>query len=101
MHYYAPSSKKFEGHIASGLFTHPSIRPFIMLFDASHNLRNVHTSVLKFLIWTYEKIADMEFFFSTKLCLFPELWPFEKIWRKSCQQYISKTVEARVLKLHE
>ena len=29
-----PTSKKLEGHIASGLFVRPSVRPFITLFDA-------------------------------------------------------------------
>ena len=29
-----PTSKKLEGHIASGLFVRLSIRPFITLFDA-------------------------------------------------------------------
>ena len=29
-----PTSKKLEGHIASGLFVRPSVRPFVMLFDA-------------------------------------------------------------------
>ena len=35
------------------------------------------------------------------LCPFPELWPFEGIWMKSCQQNISKTIEARALKFEE
>ena len=35
------------------------------------------------------------------LCSFPELWPFEKIWMNSCQQNISKAIEARDLKLCE
>ena len=39
----SPTSKKLEGHIASGLFIHPSVcpssvlpsvRPFVTLFDA-------------------------------------------------------------------
>ena len=29
-----PTSKKLEGHIASGLFVCPSVRPFVTLFDA-------------------------------------------------------------------
>ena len=29
-----PTSKKLEGHIASGLFVRPSVRPFVTLFDA-------------------------------------------------------------------
>ena len=41
------------------------------------------------------------FFFSTGLCPFPELWPFEKIWMQTCQQNISKTIKARALKLDE
>ena len=38
------------------------------------------------------------FFFLSGLCPFPELWPFEKIWMTSCQQNISKAIEARALK---
>ena len=44
-----------------------------------------------------EKIADT-YFFPSGLCSFPELWPFEKILMKSCQQNISKTIVARALK---
>ena len=29
-----PTSKKLEGHIASGLFVRPSVRQFVTLFDA-------------------------------------------------------------------
>ena len=62
----------------------------------------MHATVLKFLIWiSHEKIADTYFFFSAGLCPFPELLPFEKIWMQSFQQNISKTVEARALKLDE
>ena len=62
-----PTSKKFEGHIASGLFVRPSVlpsaRPFVTLFDTWHNFRTVNATVLKFLIWIpHEKIADMCFF---------------------------------------
>ena len=35
------------------------------------------------------------------LCPFPELWPFEEIWMESCQQDISKSIEARALKFKE
>ena len=46
-----------------------------------------------------KKIADrFFFFFLSGLCPFPELWPFEKIWMNSCQQNISKAIEARALK---
>ena len=29
----------------------------------------------------------------------PELWPFENIWMQSCQQNISKTIEASAVRL--
>ena len=59
-----PTSKKFEGHIASGVFVRPSFR---------------HATVLKFLIWIpHEKIADTCFIILTGLCPFPEWWPVEK-----------------------
>ena len=45
-----------------------------------------------------EKIAVIYFFPPSGLCYFPELWPFEKIWMKSCQQNISKLIEATALK---
>ena len=53
-----PTSKKFEGHIASGLFVRPSVRPFVTLFDAWHNLRTVTATVLKFLGFLMKKKAD-------------------------------------------
>ena len=62
----------------------------------------MNATVLKFLIWIpHEKIAETCFFFLTGLCPFSELWPFEKIWIQSCQQNISKPIEARALKLDE
>ena len=42
-----PTSKKLEAHIASWAL----VRPFVTLFDAQYNFRNVHATVLKFLIW--------------------------------------------------
>ena len=91
-----PTSKKLDGHIASGLFVRPSFRPSVR---SSRFL--MHSITLELLIWIpHEKIADM-FFFLTGLCPFSELWPFEKIWMQSCQQNISKTIEARALKLDE
>ena len=58
-----PTSKKLEGHIASGLFVRPSVRPFVTLFDALHNFKTVNATVLKFHIWIpHEKIADTYFF---------------------------------------
>ena len=86
-----PTSKKLEGHIASGTFVHACMRSITfeprLLGD------------LKFHIWIlHEKIAYMYFFSPSGLCPFPELWPFEKICMKSCQQNISKAIEARVLK---
>ena len=66
-----PTSKKLVGHIASGAF--------VTLFDAYHNFRNVHATILKFLIWIpHEKIAERIFFFSAGLCPYPELLSFEK-----------------------
>ena len=54
-----PTSKKLEGHIASGLF----VRPFVTRFDAYYNFRTVNATVLKFLILIpHEKIADTYFF---------------------------------------
>ena len=38
-------------------------------------------------------------FFLSELSPFLELCPFEKIWTKSCQQDISKSIWARGLKL--
>ena len=104
------TSKKLEGHIASGVFVRPSVRSFLTLFDAYHNFRTVHATVLKFLIWIpHKKIADTCFFFLfffcfffvflTGLCRFSELQPFEKIWMQTCQKNISKSIEARSLKL--
>ena len=53
---------------------------------------------VKFHIWiSHEKRADTYFFILSRLCPFPELWPFEKIWMKSCQQNILKTIKARAL----
>ena len=93
-----PTSKKLEGNIASGLF----VRPSVTLFDALHNFRTVNANVLKFLIWIpHEKKLLRIFFFLTGLCSFSELWPFEKIRMQSCQQNISKSIEARALKLDE
>ena len=61
----------------------------------------MHARVLKFHVWIpLEKIADT-FFFPSGLCPFPELWPVEEIWMESCQQNISKTIEARALKFKE
>ena len=46
-------------------------------------------------------LADTCFFFFfffllllLRLLSFPELWPLENIWMKSCQHNISKTIEA-------
>ena len=43
----------------------------------------------------------MYFFFFLGLSPFPELWPFEKIWMKSFEQNISKSIDARALKFEE
>ena len=97
-----PTSKKLEGHIASGASIHPSIH--LSCFSMHSITRILHVTVLKFLIWIPQEkqlIHIFFFFFSTGLCPFPELWPFEKIWMQSCQQNISKTIEAKTLKLDE
>ena len=39
------------------------------------------------------------FFYLSELSPFLELYPFEKIWTKSCQQDILKSIWARGLKL--
>ena len=68
--------------------------------DACHILWTVHARVLKFHIWiSHGKIADLYFFFLSELSPFLELYLFEKIWMKFCQQDISKSIWARGLKL--
>ena len=48
--------------------------------------------VLKFYIWiAHGKIAD-SYSFLSELSPFLELWPFEKIRMKSCQQDNSKSI---------
>ena len=57
----------------------------------------MYAGVLKFCIWIpHEKIDDT--YFLLGLCPFPELWPFEKIWKESCQNIIAKIGEAKALK---
>ena len=46
------------------------------------------------------KKADT-YFSPSGLCPFPELWPFEEIKMESCEQNISKTIEARALEFKE
>ena len=61
----------------------------------------MHARVLKFHVWiSHEKIADA-YFLPSGLCSFSELWPFEEIWIESCQQSISKTIEARAMEFKE
>ena len=58
-------SKELKGGGGGGilLLGRSSFHPFVMLFDALHNVRTVHTTVLKFFIWIpHEKIADRYFF---------------------------------------
>ena len=58
--------------------------------------------MLLFLVWIpHEKIADTYFFSQQDCTPFLSYAVFEKIWMKSCQQNISKAVEARALKLDE
>ena len=60
----------------------------------------MHARLLKFHVWIpHEKIADTYIF--PVICPFPELWPFEEIWMKSCQQNISKIIEARAVLFKE
>ena len=63
-------------HIASGAFVRSSFRSSRFLM---HSITGtVHANVLKLLILIpHEKIAG-RYFFSTGVCPFPELWPFEK-----------------------
>ena len=57
-----PTSQKL-GEAYCFWVVHPSVRPFVTLFDAQHNFRTVNATVLKFLIWIpHEKIADTYFF---------------------------------------
>ena len=59
----------------------------------------MHARVLKFPIWIpHEKIADMYFFSYQDYAPFPSYGPLKKIWMNSCQQNISKAIEARALK---
>ena len=62
----------------------------------------MHARVLKFHICIpHEKIAETYFLSYQDSAFFSEFWPFEKIWLKSCQQNISKTIEARALKFEK
>ena len=54
-----PTSKNFE---VGGAYCFWGVRRFVTLVDAQHNSRNVHGTVLKFLIWIpHETIADRFF----------------------------------------
>ena len=97
-----PSSKKLEGHITSG-----GVRPSVRL--SRYFMHSITWEPCMLLFWNFlydsswkkKKIikADTYFFFlPTGLCPFPELWLFEKIWIQSCQQNISKTIQARAMK---
>ena len=56
----APTWRKLEGILLLG---HLSVLPFVTLFDAQHNFRHMHATILKFLIRIpHEKIADTYFF---------------------------------------
>ena len=57
----------------------------------------MQAKVLKFHIWIpHEKVTDIFFFAYQDYAPFG-LWPFEKMCMESCQQNISKTIEARAL----
>ena len=59
----------------------------------------MHARVLKFNIWIpHEKIAEMYFFSYQDYAPFLSYGPLKKIWMNSCQQNISKAIEARALK---
>ena len=63
----------------------------------------MHARVLKFHIWIpHEKIADTYFFFFffsyQDYAPFLSYGPLKKIWMNSCQQNISKAIEAKALK---
>ena len=67
------------GHLSIHPFVHVSIHSFAMLFDALHNFRNMHATVLKFLIWIYhEKIADTYFFSLQDYAPFLSYGPMKK-----------------------
>ena len=70
--FYAQTSKKLRGHIASGLSVHASVRHAYYIF------RTMHAKGLKFHIWMYHQKADIYFFLS-ELPTFPELNPYV-IW---------------------
>ena len=62
----------------------------------------LHARVLKFHIWiSHEKIADMYFFSYQDYAPFLSNGLLKKIWMNSCQQNISKAIEARALKPDE
>ena len=48
-----------------------------------------------------KKIADMYFFLISINAPFLSYDPLKKIWMESCQQAISKIIEARALKFEE
>ena len=60
----------------------PSVCSFVRsshFFDAKHNFRAVHATVLKVFKWIHhEKKNSSRIFFSTGLRPFPELWSFDK-----------------------
>ena len=123
--FYAPNFKEVGGAYCFWV-VRPSVRSSRFLMH-SITLELWMLLFFKILIWIpHEKIAHtcifffffffffffcvclfvclffvVVFFVLTGLCLFSELWPFEKIWMQSCQQNISKTIEARALKLGE
>ena len=62
----------------------------------------MHARVLKFYVWIpHEKIADTYFFSYQDYAPFLSYGPLKKIWMNSCQQNISKAIEARALKPSE
>ena len=96
-----PTSKKLEGYIGFGL--HPSVIPFVTLFDACQILRTISAKVLKFNIWIpHEKRADLYFFSCLSYVLF---WSYAPLKKKSEWNLVSKisqkSIWARNLKLDQ
>ena len=91
-----PTSKKMEGHIASGTFIRSS--RFLM---HCRTLELCMLLFLKFLTWIPHKKGRYVFFSRQDYAPFLSYGPLKKIWMKSCQQNLSKTIKARALKLEE
>ena len=104
-HIWIPHGKIVEAHFFSCLsylpfWSYAPLKKIRTKSDACHILWTVHARVLKFHIWILHiKNNWPVFFYLSELSPFLELYPFEKIWTKSCQQDILKSIWARGLKL--